>query len=524
MLEVSNRLLVTLGLSFSAALATAQWTVTILHPSSRPHSYSYGGSGTLQVGNAHHLAALWTGTAGSYLSLHPTGAFNSYLLATNGQRHVGYASPIQGTVLAGYWNGTSNIFTALTSAANQPARATAIDGNTQAGFGTFGLNKHALKWSGTIGSMVDLNPQNAAGSEAHAAGGGKQGGFVKFSAEPTAALWSGSAESYLELHPTGYKNSEIRGMSTIDQVGYGRDQGNTYHALLWRGTKASMVDLHTPGYANSYAQGTNGQYQVGKRQPQLSGPTHATIWKGTAASAVNLHAFLPSGTNYIHSTAHSVWVNNGTLYVAGFATIETPQDVAVLWQMPDPYSSFEFTLNKTQVAGQNSVQGTITALAVPQARTYTISDDSSLVTTPASVVLASNATVRNFQITVTAVNATINTTIYARYAGLTRSVPLALVPLVPTALAFTPATVTGGSPVSCRVVINGVAGPNGRTIAILDNSPNATAPSTVTVPPGATQVIFNIATTAVTSQKTVTVTARVSAGEKTGTFKINPQP
>src|SRR5688572_15377714 len=115
MIGVSIRSCFVVGLIVWSGFASAQWTATILHPSSRPNSFIYGGAGNIQVGNGHHLAALWSGTAASYVSLHPTGAFNSYLLATNGQRHVGYASLVQGTVLAGYWNGSSNVFTALTT-------------------------------------------------------------------------------------------------------------------------------------------------------------------------------------------------------------------------------------------------------------------------------------------------------------------------------------------------------------------------------------------------------------------------
>ncbi|MEQ1935156.1 MAG: hypothetical protein ABL962_14950, partial [Fimbriimonadaceae bacterium] len=124
--------------------------------------------------------------------------------------------------------------------------------------------------------------------------------------------------------------------------------------------------------------------------------------------------------------------------------------------------------------------------------------------------------------TTAAITSTVVTTIFAKRGNLTRSQALTLMPLIPTALVFTPSQVTGGSSTSCRVVINGVAGPGGRIISILDNSQFASTPSMVTVPAGATDVTFPIPTTSVTSIKYVTVTARVSAGEKTGTFRINP--
>lgn len=185
--------------------------------------------------------------------------------------------------------------------------------------------------------------------------------------------------------------------------------------------------------------------------------------------------------------------------------------------------AFTFSLNKQSVAGQNYVQGTIGLVETSaQNQTFTTSDNSSLVTTPAEVTVPAGQSSKAFSIQVMAVNSPINTMVYARRGVVTRSCPLTLAPLVPAALAFTPSTVTGGTDVSCRVVINGVAGPGGRTVAVFDNSPNTTMPSTVVVPAGASQVIFTINTTPVTSQKTVLVTARVSAGEKTGTFRINP--
>lgn len=186
-------------------------------------------------------------------------------------------------------------------------------------------------------------------------------------------------------------------------------------------------------------------------------------------------------------------------------------------------NEFGFVLNKTHVAGQNSVKGTITLANMPaQNVVFTTFDNSSLVTTPATVTVSANTTTKDFQITVAAVNSPINTTVSAKLGVVTKTAPLTLTPLIPTALAFTPNPVVGGNSVSCRVVINGVAGPGGRTIAVFDNSTYTTMPSSVVVPAGATQVFFTINTTHPNTVQTITVTARVSAGEKTANFRINP--
>lgn len=89
-------------------------------------------------------------------------------------------------------------------------------------------------------------------------------------------------------------------------------------------------------------------------------------------------------------------------------------------------------------------------------------------------------------------------------------------------MAFTPRLVTGGQSLQCRLVINGVAGPAGLTITLRDNSAFATVPATAKVPPGGTQVIFTITTTAVPARQTVLVTAMANGLAKSATFRIAP--
>lgn len=119
-------------------------------------------------------------------------------------------------------------------------------------------------------------------------------------------------------------------------------------------------------------------------------------------------------------------------------------------------------------------------------------------------------------------NSTIVTTLKAKMGTIDHLVTLTLIPLVPSAMAFTPGAVTGGNPLSCRLVINGLAGPAGRTISIYDNSHYSTVPASVTVPPGGSQVIFGIGTLPVLTSQIVTLTAVVSAGSKSATFQIDP--
>ncbi len=207
-----------------------------------------------------------------------------------------------------------------------------------------------------------------------------------------------------------------------------------------------------------------------------------------------------------------------TSLIDGYASYRMYLDIT-----PVSETNFEFSLNKVVVAGQNSVQGTLSLdLATSISTSFAITSSTTLVTPPAKVWVSPGQTVRNFLIGVNVVSVPTMAVISAKRGTIVRSQSLLLSPLIPTAMAFTPSQLVGGQDLSCRLVINGVAGSGGRLISVFDSSTFATTPNTVTVPPGATQVIFPILTRPVASVQTVLVTARVSAGEKTGTFRIYP--
>lgn len=511
-------LLVGLAISSHAA----DWTVVFLHPNGVVGSECFGGSPTQAVGRTEHgdgiyHAALWNKTAASWVQLRPTGSDYSIAHAASGTKQGGEAT-FGSETRASLWSGTAASFVSLHPVGAFRSYVQGMDGSTQVGLVTIEGADHAALWHGTAASFVKLTPVGASSSTALAALGDRQYGASTFGTL-RAGYWTGTAASWVSLHPAGVTSSGINCANGDKQGGYVEISGIN-QAAIWSGTAASYVNLHTPGYAESSVFGMLGTTQVGYRTT-TSSEMRACLWTGTAGSVVDLHALLGSG--YGFSIARTMVTDGVNDYIYGSAVDTTNFTTkAVMWVRPSP-TNFVFSLNKTTVAGQNSVQGTITIDAArPVATVFTTFDNSSLVTTPATVTVAANTLVKNFQITVTAVTSPINTTVSCRLGTVTQSKPLTLAPLVPTALSFTPNPVTGGSATTAKVVINGVAGPGGRTIAILDNSPHATCPSTVVVPAGATQVTFPITTTPVTSQKIVTVTARVTAGEKTGTFRINP--
>lgn len=496
-------------------LASAQLTIVDLQPAGSTYSQAIGVRDGQQVGGSSQGACLWTGTAASWVNLTPAGINYAFARAVAGGQQVGNAE-VGGAAHACMWNGTAASMIDLHPAGASQSYAMGIGDGQQVGHATIGGIAHAARWTGSAASFVDLAPAGATSSQALGVSGALQVGFARLAGVPRAGYWTGTAASWVDLHPAGAIASQANAVHNGVQVG-DASFGGDRQAGMWQGTAASWINLAPPGSTGSTAVAVFGNVQVGW---VMMSNQRASLWNGSAGTWVDLHALLPS--NYVMSQADGVWKDGNTLYIAGSGyNTNTFTTEALMWK--GTIENFAFGLNKVQVAGQNSVQGTI---AIPEPSVvnmvFTTYDNSSLVTTPATVTVLAGQLYRNFQITTTAITSTIQTTIFAKRGALIRSAPLTLIPLVPTALAFTPSQVTGGNPVSCRVVINGVAGPGGRVISIFDNSPYATSPSTVTVPAGATDVTFPITTVVVTNTKFVTVTARVSAGEKTGTFRINP--
>lgn len=190
--------------------------------------------------------------------------------------------------------------------------------------------------------------------------------------------------------------------------------------------------------------------------------------------------------------------------------------------LPAP-PNFQLQASKVEMAGQNSAKITVTLDGpAPANTTFAVSDTSSYITTPSSLVVQAGKSSAYFFTTVQAVNFDVLGEVRVKLSYKTKAIGLTLKALVPTAMSLTPNPVVGGSSVSGRVVINGVAGPSGRVVSITDNSSYCTSPGNITVPSGAASANFTLTTLPVTAQQNVTIRAAVSVGFKTATLRITP--
>ncbi len=269
-------------------------------------------------------ASLWTGTAGSWVNLHPAWAEYSEASGVGGGQQVGFAG-VSGVVYrASLWTGTAASWVNLNPAGASNSEAYAVHDGQQVGYADFGGVLHAGMWSGTAGSWLDLHPAGARSSAALGVSNGQQVGYAILDAVPNpdiyfdgvshASLWSGTAGSWVDLHPAGARRSAAFGVSNGQQVGYA-DVGGVRRASLWSGTAGSWVDLNPAGAGESSAYGVHGGQQVGGAY--FDGDYRAILWSGTADSWVDLSGFLPAWLR--SSFSRDVWHDGALTYVVGSA-------------------------------------------------------------------------------------------------------------------------------------------------------------------------------------------------------------
>ncbi len=263
------------------------WASVVVAPTNlSPNGLPYGGEvhamvGQIQYGEFGARAAMWQGTPGSHVDLHPSWADASVILDASTQCQVG---------------------------------------RTQA-FAT-NFDSRATVWFGTAASAVNLHPAGAKDSTASAAWGNMQGGFVSW-LQPVAighaALWSGSAASFVDLNPEPGSNSAIAGMSEHEQVGdcASNSTNGQYHAAIWNGTAQSMRDVHPFSNPGSFSAlfATCGSAQVGHYNRGTG--VKPGIWFGSRDSFLDLYQFLPPGAG--ESAALCVEEVNGVFTVGGYA-------------------------------------------------------------------------------------------------------------------------------------------------------------------------------------------------------------
>jgi hypothetical protein len=315
-----------IALGYTSASVFASWDVVYLSPNPNLFSQASGIGSGQQVGDVDGFAALWNGTAASYVDLSPANSTSSYASATKNGVQVGSAYFTGVVSHAGLWTGSAASWVDLNGALDE-SFGTNTDGIQQVGWAKSGQNRFACLWTGSAASFVNLTPAGASDAWAYGVGDGQQVGGARINDVQSAGYWSGTAASWVSLGVTGSDHSSFDGFS---------------RAAMWNGTAASFVNL-APGSGYSSAYDVFEDHQVGSAY--VDGKMRASLWSGTAASWFDLSTFLPA--NYEDSNATGIWGDGTKLYISGFArNTVTNKDEAVMWvqAVPEPASTTAIVL------------------------------------------------------------------------------------------------------------------------------------------------------------------------------------
>ncbi|MFY9233673.1 MAG: hypothetical protein WAO58_04350 [Fimbriimonadaceae bacterium] len=333
--------------ALSPAWAYADWSVVFLHgPTARAPSLpstingvgpnmQVGTFGTNQIEHSWR-ATLWYGSAQSRVNLHPLGALQSSISATDGFQQVGTAvfrDPYR--YVAGLWTGTAQSWVVLDPLGDRRnSAAYGVDQGRQVGrvdVDTEGRS-WAVVWSGTPASMRNLHPSNTYSSVAYGIQGDFQVGetTIERLGQPHASLWNNTWDTWVDLHPPTEEDSAAYDVYNEEQVGFVNHGQGLYHAALWYGSAGSWVDLSPKGGGKSMARAVWDGYQVGEVEMLSPHVHHASLWRGTAESWFSLQALLPP--EYTSSDATDIRIVDGKITVGGSAyNSRFRRSEAVLW-------------------------------------------------------------------------------------------------------------------------------------------------------------------------------------------------
>lgn len=317
----------------TSATVRVGWRVTTMHPAASTSSQAEGGSandavGAIGTGAISH-ACRWDHPGLAPVDLHPASLpGSSYAFRSRDGKQVG-AAEVGRRIHAALWRGTAGSWIDLAPAGSTSSEACDLSGTSQVGHACFDSRRHAGMWSGTANSWLDLNPPGAQESAALGIDWGIQAGYAMFSGNSHAGTWAGSSDTWLDLNPS--PSSVSIACATRAGMQVGAVDG---FASLWTGTPQSVVLLHPTGAVASCAANTDGNYQVGRAYFD-DGPVRAGIWHASAASWLDLAALLPD--EYSDSTATGIWTSGTDLVVSGTAYNTAAQrPEAILWQLAKP--------------------------------------------------------------------------------------------------------------------------------------------------------------------------------------------
>ena len=262
---------------------------------------------------------------------------------------------------------------------------------------------------------------------------------------------------------------------------------------------------------------THGTVQLSGRAPK--GGLVVTLSSNSSAATVPATVTVNEGEDQasFKITAGSVATATPvTITATAGAVSETasltvsPLGLASISARPSSVDGGHSSIGIVELNGPAGVGGLVVTLA---------SSDSST-TVPATITIAAGRSFGSFQITTTAVALQTPVTLTATVGTQSVTATFVVNPVSLEGLEIHPGHVVGGGTTTGTVAISGPAPSGGIVITLASNSASATLPTTVTIPAGQNSVAFTIATTTVTANTVVQITATYGSESKTQNLNV----
>jgi hypothetical protein len=242
-----------------------------------------------------------------------------------------------------------------------------------------------------------------------------------------------------------------------------------------------------------------------------------------AAKASVLPATLASASVKVQTTA--VTVSTSVTVTATYNGASKPASVTVLPVVLPNLTGL--VVNPVSLTGGSTAELAITLSgpAPPAGASVSLTSSSTAFPVPASLAIPAGAAGGELSVKTGSVTASTPVTITATYNGGSKTAGVTVLPVVLpslTALAVTPASLTGGSGAALAITLSGPAPPAGASVSLTSSSPAFPVPASVVIPAGAPGGILSVKTAAVTASTPVTITATYNGGSKTAGVTVTP--
>ena len=173
-------------------------------------------------------------------------------------------------------------------------------------------------------------------------------------------------------------------------------------------------------------------------------------------------------------------------------------------------------------SGASSTCTVAVSSATSSATTVQLTDNSAVLTVPASVSIAANATSATFTATAGSITALQTATITATLGSSSAATSVSLVPLTVVSVTVSATSVVGGNSLGVTVTLSGPA-PSTGAVVTLSGSTAAFPSTSVTLPSAATSRTFSLPTAPVTAATITTIRATYNGSAAVSSqFTVNP--